>query len=508
MKNKVCCLFALIPNIASGNDAIDSTKYATHVVQPDTLLLRAPDALAPDAPPLVVPNPSLVYGIGTYPSLHFAARNHEGLSLGLGFNVGRQKTDTTGNHLFDTKSSNAFPTFGWTISLDFTKALLRNFFIGLKCGIDIGVSSKSLRIGGTPNVALLNDYHFRCQDVVRQAMQSISRNLAVSTPYSDLEHTPLVPAPVWHNFLYSLRYLGGAPNIANLVGPEDVPGPLVSTFMTAAADGAVLFDDYQNANPLANFVHFIGDNTLSNIAGLGGGNLLSGFKEIRRFITTFSPTLAQVFQHMAESRLVDSYGRYDHASNLGGADSLTALDAWFVSSFFANDAGWNDRLEALGITHNIDVDDLLTELNNLYVPNYAAAPTHTSTTTTTNTIDHDMSSCVSWGCCPHASISVGCFFAKNFCVSAGIGIIQLNGHILPVNNLFGLSEEKFKKAAPLLTLGLKYMISNRCSIGLEIEHACKVTKKFPDTSIYGFKIKNKVSVSKTDVKLTVSYKFG
>lgn len=94
----------------------------------------------------------------------------------------------------------------------------------------------------------------------------------------------------------------------------------------------------------------------------------------------------------------------------------------------------------------------------------------------------------------------GCLFAK-------LGLIHLNGHVIPVNSAYGIQEEKFHKVAPFVAVELMKNINEKWGWAVEISHAFRTKKKMKDVHLFGMKVENSTSISRTNVRLMAMYRF-
>jgi hypothetical protein len=82
-------------------------------------------------------------------------------------------------------------------------------------------------------------------------------------------------------------------------------------------------------------------------------------------------------------------------------------------------------------------------------------------------------------------------------------MIQLNGLITPVNNVY-LNEEKFRKITPFISLGAMKNIGGRWGMALEFSHAFKTTKRLQDVQIYSHTVENRTDISKSSIRMMIT----
>jgi hypothetical protein len=349
---------------------------------------------------------------------------------------------------------------------------------------------------------------------MQQIMLSVSNNITVPEPRIMIVNGDnVIDSNVWTNFVYTLRYIGGASNaaVANLVANDDTPGPVINNFVSLPPGGGVFTGANQphNVNAAANFTDFRGVNSRTNIAELGNGNLMNGFREVREFSTTYFPTISEIFRHIAEIPLTSANGGVTGLNTaLGGNAAVRDEEALYIAYFFNNNIDlMGVVLGQLGINNPIDLNAVQAELNALYDPlntniNFAL-PAGVQGETIRNNTDTK----ASFGVCPHVAFKAGYFVDElKACLYVKLGMIRLNGHVVPVNNIYGLQKEKFGGIAPFIALGIIKNIDCKWGMAVELSHAFKITKNLQKVKIFNQTIENHTNISRSGIRIMAIYR--
>jgi hypothetical protein len=165
--------------------------------------------------------------------------------------------------------------------------------------------------------------------IIQQMFRGISNALWVDPLYGFNSTGYSVDGNVWRQLLRSMRYLGGDTNTPNLV-ENGAPGTAIAQFMTHIPnplDRVYVVDNTPAIIPNINavFASFIGEYTVDNIRAIANGNLSYGFRDIRIFLNTHFPNLAEAFRRMGEddfwtiTTLTDLGGEYFESTNINNA---------------------------------------------------------------------------------------------------------------------------------------------------------------------------------------------
>ncbi|MDR2781002.1 MAG: hypothetical protein LBB21_00880, partial [Holosporaceae bacterium] len=159
-----------------------------------------------------------------------SAKDYAGGYVGLGINVGVQKTSASGNKEFKNASESVYSTiFGGVAAIGYQVAVRGNFMLAVEAGVDFGSGPKRLKVGGELGENSAGFQYLQRQHALSQIINSYFRYLS---PYliPDMNGTS-INRNAWSNFLRVNRYLGGAIT-AGLVSPDGMPGPTISGFIS------------------------------------------------------------------------------------------------------------------------------------------------------------------------------------------------------------------------------------------------------------------------------------
>ena len=386
--------------------------------------------------------------------------------------------------------------YGGTVAFGYQHRICGDCLIGIEAGINLG-SGSGAKVGGvlkTNSVYVQNEYAKR--SILRQMLLESFEAFDTHRGTGD-SLVQVVNSGVWNNFVSVLRYLGGV-NV-------DVSGPQLLNFVTAPAHAGGVFNlsAASPPNPDATLRNFMG-RVMTTITELGRNeinsanddkNLLHGLSTIRNFITERYPVYAQALSHIADNDLTEGGSGGQAGSHYGGGTDLNGHSTYNMANFFRN------NMEAVFLS-DIGIDpailneaELEDVMNTIYVPTAAdnaalALPPGADPAT----IRRSVKSKTSFGVCPYVALKVGYYFKEiKGCMFAKIGLIHLNGHVTPVNDAYGLQDEKFHKIAPFAAV--------------EISHAFKAKKRLRDANFFGVRVENKTSISRTTVRLMATYRF-
>ncbi|MDR2794410.1 MAG: hypothetical protein LBB12_01375 [Holosporaceae bacterium] len=445
--------------------------------------------------------------------INSSAEDYAGGYVGLGVNVGVHETNAKVNKEFEAPTRFRATTFSGTVAFGFQQPVSGNFMIGFEVGADMGGTGKRARIGGNirNNSAMMlayrDDYSTK-EGILRQMFDNIATSpdaLGDDYPVVTLAGSHIINAGVYGRFVQAMRYFGGTSNFS--IGNRN-------NFMTAPAGGGV-FDGTYNANANAVFVDFIGERTAGNIRGLSGSNLQAGYAVMHEFIRSNFPTIADALGHMAERPMmaenpiagpsVDPNGNVNNDGTVDVNGNVHWAVARELSRFFGGDYVIYEY-ENIGVNPaGRNIADLRREMEDLYNPDNSHIRPRLSAVEMRAL--SDFRSKTSFGICPYAAIKFGYFVNEiNGLFYAKIGVTQLQGHVDVIND-FIEKKDKFHTIAPLVVVGISKMLTQNCGVSIEVSHAPKTNKKLRDIEWKGYKVENNVGISKTDLRILVTYTF-
>jgi hypothetical protein len=461
-----------------------------------------------------------------------SAENYSGISFGVGLNIGIQRNSAEANKEFGNRSSSLNSAmYGGTVTVGWQKKVCRNLFVGIEGGVDFGSDPKGIRTGGilrnNSNIILEESYR---RDLLARIMRSIAGSvkivqLNVNNPIG------IVNANPWQNLIGTFRYLGNAAGSSNADGfPSDMN---VRNFIIADSNGQGVYNtlgylpapgggdvSYNNAQ-LADFMPRVIENLREFGAHISGRNgneaLLAGIREIRDFTSARFSAFASILQNIAAGNITSPGGA---AVLYGGAGNLSDNAANVIAEFIGGEIRYGRlfnfirNLSEVGIPLGVlpgatPAEQLQSAINvilSIYNPTtgvFALPPGVTEAD-----IRNSVQTKTSFGVCPHVAVKVGYFFNElNACLYTKIGVIQLNGQVTPVNNLYNIREEKFRKITPFVAIGGTKNIDDNWGIAVELAHAFKVKKKLRDIRIFNrYTIENSATVSRTNLRVMLIYK--
>jgi hypothetical protein len=283
------------------------------------------------------------------------------------------------------------------------------------------------------------------------------------------------------------------------------------------AISAVPLDVIPNAHAV--FADFIGEDVINNAGSLTNGNVSVGFLNIREFIVQNFPVVASTFNRIGEGNFflvtpdTGPGGAVIANSSITGITPNITLD---LGNNIANILGTTipfnpihlDDLRELGLVGGTQeqLNAFLGDIRRLYNSNGSEIVYNHGVTE--SDIRRQLKTKTSFGVCPHASFKVGYFYKEmNACLYAKAGFILLKGQASIISDYIAGEGEKFNKLAPFFAIGISKMIDKNWGISAEVSHALKTHKKMSDIRWRGYKIENKASISKTDLRILVTYTF-
>lgn len=423
---------------------------------------------------------------------------------GVGVSVGVKTTTADINSEFRNRSNSMSSAFyGGSANVGYQHRICGNCFVGIEMGVDLGSASKA-KVGG---VLKSDSYYIQNEYVKREILRQMFHETAVSfdmkiMPNDLNSYNNVIAANVWNNFVNVLRFVGGANvNIQN-------------NFVTDPADANPLFDPTTyNANANARLQNIIG-NTYARISVYGNGDVFSVFQDLQEFVTNRYPICAAALRNFAQQDLypVSSTGPAIAGTAAGGGTALPDVSVFLLNDFFSGRL-FTSYLAAIGVNPanmgGATWDNLVAEINTILNPSAAddaalAVPAGVDV----RTVQHNIQTKTSFGVCPYVAMKLGYYFREiRGCLFAKLGLIHMNGHVIPVNNVYGIQEEKFHKVAPFVAVELMKNINEKWGWAVEISHAFRTKKKMKDVHLFGMKVENSTSISRTNVRLMAMYRF-
>jgi hypothetical protein len=311
-------------------------------------------------------------------------------------------------------------------------------------------------------------------------------------------------ANVWRNLIRVLRYIGG----------DNVD--IHNNFVTDPPHAGEVYIGLAPivSNPNATLSNFM-ENSISRITEIGNGNLFDGLREIREFVNRQYYACATVVRHIADLDLQDPIARGALINtNLAGAGDLDTNGVYLIANFLGNQTMALPLIDlrVLGVDPNnvagYTIDDLWADLNSIFFPNSndnaaLAFPRGVNAATIRNNVETK----ASFEVCPHVAFKVGYSFEElGASLYVKFGAMQLKGRVTPVNDVFGMGDEKFNKVTPFVAVGVTRNLDERWGVSVEVSHAFRTTKRLPDVKIFRHTIENRTSISRTNVKIMVVYR--
>lgn len=427
--------------------------------------------------------------------------------VGAGVTIGNQKVDADINSRFEAqKSSFSSTTYGGTVAIGYNYNFRNtNFIIGVEVGADLGKQSSSVVLGGKfrtdSDISLRYRYDYLLKEsIICQSITQIADQMKNIEQAHEIWGTTdtLLNKEAFRKFICSMRYLGGASD-----------SYYNSTFMNSSTSGGGL--DNENAN----FIDFIGEPAYNNIRTIGNGDIRKGYENVREFLTNNYPHFANTLTHLTEINMVntdnnefcsgiDSRGEYIYPEDPYKDGEISERLSKFFDGPNSND---NDLYyESLGIAHDEVTtlnENILKDIDNIYNPDNSAVNIHIAEDELRrlSNLNHK----VDFGICPYFAVKLGYFisdFQSNFYMK--LGITQLKGKVESINNFIGVNQ-KFTKSAPFLGCGVYKLISRKLGIAAEYTQTLKVKHKLNDIELYGYRIKNEVSLSKANFRVIATY---
>ena len=359
------------------------------------------------------------------------AENFGGGYCGVGISVGAKTTTADINSEFRNRSNSMSSAFyGGSANVGYQHRICGNCFVGIEMGVDLGSASKA-KVGGvlkSDSYYIQNEYTKR--EILRQMFHETAVSFDMKIMPNDLNsYNNVIAANVWNNFVNVLRFVGGANvNIQN-------------NFVTDPADANPLFDPTTyNANANARLQNIIG-NTYARISVYGNGDVFSVFQDLQEFVTNRYPICAAALRNFAQQDLypVSSTGPAIAGTAAGGGTALPDVSVFLLNDFFSGRL-FTSYLAAIGVNPanmgGATWDNLVAEINTILNPSAAhdvalAVPAGVDV----RTIQHNIQTKTSFGVCPYVAMKLGYYFRElRGCLFAKLGLIHLNGHVIPVNS--------------------------------------------------------------------------
>lgn len=428
----------------------------------------------------------------------------QGTYLGIGGSVGIQKTQVDINHNFHGKGHSVHSAFfGGTLSIAYHKPVCRNCFIGMEVGADIGLGRSSTFGGVLQN----QSYYMQRETNLRNTLSSMFSEMGKKM-YTGSIDSSLYPvkSAIKDSIIEVLRYVGGS----------DIN--LDSAFITAKSTLPSVYDNrtmegYGNAK-LSDFMPI----SWSVLQQLGNGNVAAGLTQIRELVLRHYPNYAKTLSNFGSKDFHVTAGAVSHNTALSGGQDWNTDIADNVGLFLqgtinTGTAGNAISYDQLGVDEanmdGITFDDVKSDINKIYYPTAAndaelAIPYGSDI----KSIQNNVKTKATFGVCPHIACKIGYYFKEiHGVLYTKLGVTMLHGRVTPVNNIYGLQDEKFNKIAPMIGFGLQKNINDKWGYVVELSHAFKVKKKLKDVEIFGIKLENKTSISRTNLRFMLTYKF-
>lgn len=413
---------------------------------------------------------------------------------GVGLNIGFQRTDPEINREFRDRSDSVTSAYyGGTLAIGYNHTVSDRCFVGIEAGVDFGELAKSARIGGVlaaKSYAMGSEIQKR--EILHNMMSEIAAEMHECTWVGGGVASHAVINGSWENLVRVIRYIGG--------NGDDIR----SDFVTGPAHAEGAFLNPTRGNPNATLRNFMG-RTMDRIRVLGGGDELEGLRQIREFVVTRYPNYANVLRHVAEQDL----GATVNSRVPGGGADLDGASALDISNFLNNIRMDAFDFEDIGVNDaNVcALADLQSEMNSLYHPT-SADDTVFAYPYGRGEISNEVKSKTNFDVCPHISVKAG-YYYKELKTSLYVkaGLIQLNGRITPVSDWWSLRDEKFKKIAPFFGVGFIRNIDRHWSMMGEITQTLKVTKNLSEIRVFGYTIKNRAKIKRTNARFMFTYSF-
>jgi hypothetical protein len=385
-----------------------------------------------------------------------------------------------------------------------------------------------------------NDY-YKKRGILQQMLQNISD--AMDNRGVEPRGYIIVCGQAWQDLLRTLRYWGGAASSVNVpLDASDLPNGSFQEFIldnrTVSPEGNKgVYDlkEYLNFPPpddvsftSRKLVHFM-PRALQNITEIGRAqpgsqnddyNTLVGMRILREFIHERFPVLEQIFANIATApimqigatSLIDENVDFGNQKPAGLTDSGGAATVKDVLGGYFNEV---TTIAELGIPEGVlpgatpddQFDALEAAIKSVYDPFADAVNFALPVRITEANVRNSLHMKTSFSVCPHISFKFGYFFNEvNTCFYAKIGGILLDARVMPAANLYGVKEEPFRKITPFLAIGMTKNISDHWSVSLELSHAFRSKKRLQDINALGHRLRNDITVSKSDIRILFVYK--
>ena len=420
---------------------------------------------------------------------------------GVGGSIGVQKTKVSINRGFPRSNHAVHSVFyGGTFAVGYSQQVCGNCSVGIEGGIDLG-SARSSTFGGI--LEYESSYvqrEVRLRDTLRQMLseagRSLDTQLANYTGYNNV-----ISNNVWRNFANVLRYIGGR-------GDVNVSGNFVAD---PATGGGVFNNDTYVANANARLGDFI-PNSLEVVRQLGDGDILVGMQQIRSFIGRRYPNYAAALANIATNNLLNSGGVAAAGTSIAGDSNINAEISDIISEFLLNNMGDDISYRNLGIDATamggVTFDQLRAIMDSIYYP---SAEDEAAITVpygvNRRSVVNNIKTKATFELCPYLVCKVGYYFNElRGVLYAKFGVMMLNGKISPVNNTYGMLDESFHKITPMIAIGMAKQIDRNWGYAIELSHAFRTKKKMKDVHLFGMKVENSTSISRTNVRLMATYR--
>jgi hypothetical protein len=350
-------------------------------------------------------------------------------------------------------------------------------------------------IGGILSENSAGFHYLQRQYALSQIISSYFRYLSPYMIPSSDDRT--IDGEVWSKFLKVNRYLGGATEIG-LVNSDGTPGTDIHEFINGAYSMLYMSNDKNSA---ATYSSFIGQSTADSISALANGNLTLAMREIKNFIAANNKDLANTLRSIGESNFY-----YDNIeilnSSIATGSAVDATAAAQLAGLFSGLGGYT--FADIGIANTALFNNSEERIDHAI---QRALNNNTLANVDYSYIDNNIKIRSSFNISPYAALKIGCFIDElQSCLYLKVGCTQLSGYILPINNFYTITNNKFKKITPFFAIGLGKNLNKHCGISIEIFKAKKTDKNLTITTPYGSVINNKAKIDKVNIAIILFYR--
>jgi hypothetical protein len=251
--------------------------------------------------------------------------------------------------------------------------------------------------------------------------------------------------------------------------------------------------------------------SLSN-GGNRDQNILVGIRTMREFIQERFNTLGIALRNIATNPLIDANDLPVPGTLWNGGTGLTDRETIAIHDVLGGYFQEIPNLDRLGIplgildgaTQAAQLDALRNVITQVYDPHNDEINFALPVGIREADIRNMLKTKTYYGACPYVSFSLGYFYSElEACLYTKAGLMQMNGRVTPINNLFGMKNESFRKIVPFFAIGIGKNIDDRWTVSLELTHTLKTKKKLQDVNVLGHKISQDVSICKKGFRIMI-----